>query len=115
LEAWKTFIKENKLAGWIHAYQTDADLKTTFQRTFPALRKKDVGDLNLRYDIKKDDVKLFQDHLADYSGKMFQFCKNIRQSPGIAFAYSEFITYGTKITAFLLELNGYIHYHPDFQ
>ena len=93
--------------------QTDADLKTTFQRTFPALRKKDVGDLNLRYDIKKDDVKLFQDHLADYSGKMFQFCKNIRQSPGIAFAYSEFITYGTKITAFLLELNGYIHYHPD--
>ena len=91
----------------------DMDLKAAFQRTFPALKKKDIGDLGLRYEIKKEDAKLFQSNLSDYSGKMSQFVLNVRQSPGIAFAYSEFITYGTKIAAFLLELNGFVHYHPD--
>jgi len=92
---------------------TDMDLKAVFQRTFPTLKKKDVGDLGMRYEIKKEDVLVFQTHLADYSGKMAKFIANIRESPGIAFAYSEFITYGTKIAAFLLELNGFVHYHPD--
>jgi superfamily II DNA or RNA helicase len=91
----------------------DMDLKAAFQRTFPALKKKDIGDLGLRYEIKKDDVQLFQSNLSNYSGKMHKFITNVRQSPGIAFAYSEFITYGTKIAAFLLELNGFVHYHHD--
>jgi len=35
LTAWKTFIKENKLAGWMHAYQTEADLNKEIQQGKP--------------------------------------------------------------------------------
>lgn len=35
LAGWKTFIKENKLAGWIHAYQTEADLNKEIQQGKP--------------------------------------------------------------------------------
>jgi thiol-disulfide isomerase/thioredoxin len=35
LDAWKTFIKENHLQDWIHAYQTEADLNKEIQAGLP--------------------------------------------------------------------------------
>jgi hypothetical protein len=87
----------------------EGDLHESFNRCFAPVKKSDLGQ---RYELKADGRALKMD-LANYSGKLVRFIEAVRQSPGISFAYSEFITYGTKIIAFILEMNGYVHYHPD--
>lgn len=51
--------------------------------------------------------------LARYSKKLYMFVQNVIASPGLAYAYSEFIPCGALIAAMALEANGYVRYDPD--
>jgi thiol-disulfide isomerase/thioredoxin len=79
LEAWKTFIKENKLAGWIHAYQTEADLNKEIQQGKPTTIRQlyDVFktptfyllDANKKIIAKNLSIEQFNDFLVNTSNK----------------------------------------------
>jgi thiol-disulfide isomerase/thioredoxin len=79
LTAWKTFIKENKLAGWIHAYQTEADLNKEIQQGKPTTIRQlyDVFktptfyllDANKKIIAKNLSIEQFNDFLVNTSNK----------------------------------------------
>jgi thiol-disulfide isomerase/thioredoxin len=79
LAAWKTFIKENKLAGWIHAYQTEADLNKEVQQGKPTTIRQlyDVFktptfyllDANKKIMAKNLSIEQFNDFLVNTSNK----------------------------------------------
>jgi superfamily II DNA or RNA helicase len=86
------------------------DATETFNQCFGKLKKD--SELGIRYELKEQALPL-RTNLSRYSGKLANFVSAVGASPGIAFAYSEFINYGTKMMAFILELHGFLHYHPD--
>lgn len=51
--------------------------------------------------------------LSMFSKKLSLFVEFVNRSPGIAYAYSEFVQSGALLTALALEANGYVRYHPD--
>lgn len=53
--------------------------------------------------------------LSLFSKKLDLFVRNVNNSPGIAYAYSEFVETGAIITALALETNGYVRYHPNLK
>lgn len=53
-----------------------------------------------------------QVNLSDCSRKIDNIVNNINNSPGIAYAYSEFDYGGARILALAMEANGYIRYSP---
>jgi thiol-disulfide isomerase/thioredoxin len=79
LASWKTFIKENKLAGWIHAYQTEADLNKEIQQGKPTTIRQlyDVFktptfyllDANKKIIAKNLSIEQFNDFLVNTSNK----------------------------------------------
>jgi thiol-disulfide isomerase/thioredoxin len=79
LTAWKTFIKENKLAGWMHAYQTEADLNKEIQQGKPTTIRQlyDVFktptfyllDANKKIIAKNLSIEQFNDFLVNTSNK----------------------------------------------
>ena len=79
LAGWKTFIKENKLAGWIHAYQTEADLNKEIQQGKPTTIRQlyDVFktptfyllDANKKIIAKNLSIEQFNDFLVNTSNK----------------------------------------------
>ena len=79
LTAWKTFIKENKLAGWMHAYQTEADLNKEIQQGKPTTIRQlyDVFktptfyllDANKKIIAKNLSIEQFNDFLVNTANK----------------------------------------------
>ena len=79
LAGWKTFIKENKLAGWIHAYQTEADLNKEIQQGKPTTIRQlyDVFktptfyllDASKKIIAKNLSIEQFNDFLVNTSNK----------------------------------------------
>jgi thiol-disulfide isomerase/thioredoxin len=79
LTAWKTFIKENKLAGWMHAYQTEADLNKEIQQGKPTTIRQlyDVFktptfyllDANKKIIAKNLSIEQFNDFLVNTGNK----------------------------------------------
>ena len=79
LAGWKTFIKENKLAGWMHAYQTEADLNKEIQQGKPTTIRQlyDVFktptfyllDANKKIIAKNLSIEQFNDFLVNTSNK----------------------------------------------
>ena len=79
LASWKTFIKENQLAGWIHAYQTEADLNKEIQQGKPTTIRQlyDVFktptfyllDANKKIIAKNLSIEQFNDFLVNTSNK----------------------------------------------
>ena len=79
LTAWKTFINENKLAGWMHAYQTEADLNKEIQQGKPTTIRQlyDVFktptfyllDANKKIIAKNLSIEQFNDFLVNTSNK----------------------------------------------
>jgi thiol-disulfide isomerase/thioredoxin len=79
LASWKSFIKENKLAGWIHAYQTEADLNKEVQQGKPTTIRQlyDVFktptfyllDANKKIIAKNLSIEQFNDFLVNTSNK----------------------------------------------
>ena len=79
LASWKTFIKENKLAGWIHAYQTEADLNKEIQQGKPTTIRQlyDVFktptfyllDASKKIIAKNLSIEQFNDFLVNTSNK----------------------------------------------
>lgn len=79
LTAWKNFIKENKLEGWIHAYQTEADLNKEIQQGKPTTIRQlyDVFktptfyllDANKKIIAKNLSIEQFNDFLVNTSNK----------------------------------------------
>lgn len=53
--------------------------------------------------------------LGLFSKKLEIFVRNINNSPGIAYAYSEFVQAGAIVAALALEANGYVRYHPNIK
>lgn len=53
--------------------------------------------------------------LSMFSKKLSLFVEFVNRSPGIAYAYSEFVQSGALIAALALEANGYVRYHPDLR
>lgn len=53
--------------------------------------------------------------LSMFSKKLSQFVEFVNRSPGIAYAYSEFVQSGALIAALALEANGYVRYHVDLR
>lgn len=54
-------------------------------------------------------------NLGLFSRKLELFVKNVNASPGIAYAYSEFVQAGAVLAALALESNGYVRYHPSLK
>ena len=79
LAIWKTFINENKLEGWIHAYQTEADLNNEIQQGKPTTIRQlyDVFktptfyllDANKKIIAKNLSIEQFNDFLVNASNK----------------------------------------------
>ena len=79
LSAWKTFIKENKLEAWTHAYQTEADLNKEIQQGKPTTIRQlyDVFktptfyllDANKKIIAKNLSIEQFNDFLVNTSNK----------------------------------------------
>ena len=79
LTAWKNFIKENKLEGWINAYQTEADLNKEIQQGKPTTIRQlyDVFktptfyllDANKKIIAKNLSIEQFNDFLVNSSNK----------------------------------------------
>ena len=79
LSAWKTFIKENKLEAWTHAYQTEADLNKEIQQGKPTTIRQlyDVFktptfyllDANKKIIAKNLSIEQFNDFLINTSNK----------------------------------------------
>jgi thiol-disulfide isomerase/thioredoxin len=79
LTAWKNFIKENKLEGWMHAYQTEADLNKEIQQGKPTTIRQlyDVFktptfyllDANKKIIAKNLSIEQFNDFLVNTSNK----------------------------------------------
>ena len=79
LSAWKTFIKENKLEAWTHAYQTEADLNKEIQQGKPTSIRQlyDVFktptfyllDANKKIIAKNLSIEQFNDFLVNTSNK----------------------------------------------
>jgi thiol-disulfide isomerase/thioredoxin len=79
LTAWKTFIKENKLQGWMHAYQTEADLNKEIQQGKPTTIRQlyDVFktptfyllDANKKIIAKNLSIEQFNDFLVNTANK----------------------------------------------
>jgi thiol-disulfide isomerase/thioredoxin len=79
LPAWKTFIKENKLEGWINAYQTEADLNNEIQQGKPTTIRQlyDVFktptfyllDANKKIIAKNLSIEQFNDFLVNTNNK----------------------------------------------
>ena len=79
LASWKTFIDENKLAGWIHAYQTEADLNKEIQEGKPTTIRQlyDVFktptfyllDANKKIIAKNLSLEQFNDFLVNTGNK----------------------------------------------
>jgi hypothetical protein len=62
----------------------------------------------------------FDEHSQDYALSMFSrkldlFVRNINESPGIAYVYSEFVQSGAILAGLALEENGYVRYHPSLK
>lgn len=53
----------------------------------------------------KDFLKMV--NLQKYSSKYYQIAKNILRSPGLAYVYSDNISYGVETLAMILDANGY--------
>ena len=53
----------------------------------------------------KDFLKMI--NLQKYSSKYYQIAKNILRSPGLAYVYSDNISYGVETLAMILDANGY--------
>jgi len=79
LTAWKNFIKENKLEGWMHAYQTEADLNKEIQQGKPTTIRQlyDVFktptfyllDANKKIIAKNLSIEQFNDFLVNTGNK----------------------------------------------
>lgn len=79
LASWKTFINENKLTGWIHAYQTEADLNKEIQQGKPTTIRQlyDVFktpsfyllDANKKIIAKNLSLEQFNDFLVNSSNE----------------------------------------------
>lgn len=67
----------------------------------------------LMQDNPEPDKKYY--NLAYCSNKYSKVIENIIQSPGIAYAYSEFDTSGALTIALALEANGFIRFHPGLR
>lgn len=52
------------------------------------------------------------DKIGKYSKKYETYIKNVIQSKGIIYTYSDFVDVGAKIIALMLEENGYVRYKP---
>ena len=79
LTAWKNFIKENKLEGWMNAYQTEADLNKEIQQGKPTTIRQlyDVFktptfyllDANKKIIAKNLSIEQFNDFLVNSNNK----------------------------------------------
>ena len=79
LTAWKNFIKENKLEGWLNAYQTEADLNKEIQQGKPTTIRQlyDVFktptfyllDANKKIIAKNLSIEQFNDFLVNTNNK----------------------------------------------
>ncbi|MCX6331326.1 MAG: DUF5106 domain-containing protein [Bacteroidetes bacterium] len=79
LTAWKTFIKENKLEGWTHAYQTEADLNnevkagkpTTIRQLYDVFKTPTfyLLDSGKRIIAKNLSIEQFNDFLINTTNK----------------------------------------------
>jgi thiol-disulfide isomerase/thioredoxin len=79
LVSWKTFINENKLEGWLHAYQTEADFNKEIQQGKPTTIRQlyDVFktptfyllDANKKIIAKNLTIEQFNDFLVNTSNK----------------------------------------------
>jgi len=79
LIAWKTFIKDNKLEGWTHAYQTEADLNnevkagkpTTIRQLYDVFKTPTfyLLDANKKIIAKNLSIEQFNDFLVNTNNK----------------------------------------------
>ena len=79
LTAWKTFIKDNKLEGWIHAYQTESDLNnevkagkpTTIRQLYDVFKTPTfyLLDANKKIIAKNLSIEQFNDFLINTNNK----------------------------------------------
>ena len=79
IATWKTFINENKLEGWLHAYQTEADFNKEIQQGKPTTIRQlyDVFktptfyllDANKKIIAKNLTIEQFNDFLVNTSNK----------------------------------------------
>ncbi len=79
LTAWKTFIKEDKLEGWTHAYQTEADLNnevkagkpTTIRQLYDVFKTPTfyLLDSEKRIIAKNLSIEQFNDFLINTNNK----------------------------------------------
>lgn len=79
LTTWKTFINENKLEGWMHAYQTETDLNkeveqgkpTTIRQLYDVFKTPTfyLLDANKKIIAKNLSIEQFNDFLVNTSNK----------------------------------------------
>jgi len=74
--------------------------RTFGKQGFQSIISKDNG----KYTIK--DKKIFQEDLIKYSSKLYKLLKNIKESTGNVFIYSNYVSFGGTLLVKLLLLNN---------
>jgi len=104
-----SYIEEDKKSKKMKIDDIDTDdLTEDFGRTNKAYKKSILRTVNK---LEQDSVKYLKTDLKKYSIKMHKIMKNINESNGPVYVYSQFRdAEGIGIFAKVLEANGYISY-----